>query len=280
MSILLPSFSFQTIKVDLPQLPDLPQMPDIGLDLSNINLADFQKKLKLIYKLTPFIINSDISIPELPAPPTLPELPSFIPNVDIELPLLPPAPAIPKLPSKFESILSAFEKIGKIYCKVKQNLGLVAEGSLKAKVEQLTQRTYEVPRFDNIIDLTDKLRLEAKNSAPVGFDIEIASHVNLQIDSSIIYAFLDGVAKNLNQISYKVKDDLNKKSQELSNKASEATYQMQDWTDEKTAELLEQASKPINETIDKTQQSLAPLTEPIDKAQQKLQEGMDKENQK
>jgi hypothetical protein len=40
MSILLPSFSFQTIKVDLPQLPDLPQMPDIGLDLSNINLAD------------------------------------------------------------------------------------------------------------------------------------------------------------------------------------------------------------------------------------------------
>jgi uncharacterized protein YoxC len=114
----------------------------------------------------------------------------------------------------------------------------------------------------------------------VGFDIEIASHVNLQIDSSIIYEFLDGVAKNLNQISYKVKDDLNKKSQELSNKASEATYQMQDWTDEKTAELLEQASKPINETIDKTQQSLAPLTEPIDKAQQKLQEGMDKANQK
>lgn len=99
-------------------------------------------------------------IPEialLPEPPSLPELPSLLPRIKMNLPILPPAPKLPQLPDKISKILNLANKIGQIICRVKGKVGLVGESSVKAKIEQLTQRTYSVPFVDNI-DLTAKLR--------------------------------------------------------------------------------------------------------------------------
>ncbi|MDR2191135.1 MAG: hypothetical protein LBP53_08480 [Candidatus Peribacteria bacterium] len=95
MNILLPTFNFQPIKVDLPTIPNLPTPPiiDINFTLPNISLP------------------SAPEIPELPAPPHLPELPSFIPNIKLELPVLPPAPQLPQIPHEFEATLKLAEKI-------------------------------------------------------------------------------------------------------------------------------------------------------------------------
>ena len=93
------------------------------------------------------------NVPLLPSPPSLPELPSFIPEVQMELPLLPPAPKIPELPDSIKASIQSAKVVSKILCIVKWKFGLVGEKSIKAKVEQITQRTYEVPLFDNF-DLT------------------------------------------------------------------------------------------------------------------------------
>ena len=87
--IILPSFNFQPIRVQLPELPNLPEPPAVAVNLD----------LKFP------------NIPMLPEPPELPELPSFIPEIELELPVLPPAPELPKLPSAIESVISIAKTI-------------------------------------------------------------------------------------------------------------------------------------------------------------------------
>jgi hypothetical protein len=84
LDIVLPEFNFQTVRIDLPDIPNLPEPPSI---LANIKLFDLP------------------DIPILPEPPDLPELPSFIPEVELELPILPPAPELPKLPNTIEATI-------------------------------------------------------------------------------------------------------------------------------------------------------------------------------
>lgn len=185
MDILLPIFNFQPEKIDLPSIPNLPTPPAFNIDIN-------------------FLLGIDLSapsIPDLPSPPKLPELPSFIPNINLELPILPPAPELPKIPNTFEATLKFAEKIGRIYCIVKQGIGLVGESSVKAKIEQLSQRTYEVPRIDNILDLTN---LQAKTPKLQGFDYEIIANTNIQFSFAEIYNLLDVVTTSINNLSSKV----------------------------------------------------------------------------
>jgi len=100
------------MNITLPQLPNLPSPPNVSFDL-NFDL-----------KINGFSLPD---LPVLPNPPALPELPSFIPKVDFKLPTLPPAPSIPPLVSELKGILDGADKIGKIYCMLKQGIGLVAE---------------------------------------------------------------------------------------------------------------------------------------------------------
>ena len=176
LDIILPQFNFQPIKVPLPDLPNLPEPPSIW---ANIKLFDLP------------------NIPILPEPPELPEVPSFIPEVELELPILPPAPELPELPNRIEWIIKFAKMVWKIYCIVKKQFWFVWESSLKAKIEQITQRTYEVEWIDNIMDFTNWSPAPLKN---YGVDYEISSYVDLQFTMSDFYDYMDVLTKWINNI--------------------------------------------------------------------------------
>ena len=193
LDIVLPEFNFQPVRINLPDIPNLPEPPSISANIKLMDLPD---------------------IPLLPEPPELPELPSFIPQVELELPVLPPAPELPKLPNEIEVILKAAKVIWKIYCIVKWKFGLVWEKSVKAKIEQLTQRTYEVKWIDTIMDFTNLLRAPIHN---YWLDYEITSYVDLQFDFTAFYDYLDTLTKSINNLTTSSVNWVNKETNSLVN---------------------------------------------------------------
>ena len=177
LDVVLPQFNFQPVKIRLPDIMNLPHPPSISTNIRLFNLPD---------------------IPILPDPPTLPELPSFIPEVKIELPILPPAPEIPKLPNEIEGIIKVASFIWKIYCIVKKQFGLVWEKSVKAKIEQITQRTYEVEWIDKIMDYTNWSFGPVRN---YGVDYEVSAFVDLQFTIKDFYDYLDVLTKWINNLT-------------------------------------------------------------------------------
>ena len=177
LDIILPEFNFQWVRIDLPDFPNLPEPPSIWANIKLLDLPD---------------------IPILPEPPELPELPSFIPEVEIELPILPPAPEIPKIPNQIEALVKFANLVWKIYCIVKWNFGMVGESSVKAKIEQLTQRTYKVDWIDDIMDFTNRTVAPIKN---YGVDYEISAHVDMQFNFSDIYNYLDVLTDGINNLT-------------------------------------------------------------------------------
>ena len=213
LDIVLPRFNFVPESIELPRLPNLPEPPRLGLNINvDFNIPD---------------------IPQLPEPPNLPELPSFIPQVKMELPILPPAPKIPELPNKIQKIVSIAKKISKIYCIIKSWIGLVGENSVKARIEQMTQRTYEVPRVDNL-DLTRLF-----NQQPLQWiDIEASTYVNLQYNFDAFYALMKGIVNNVNQKT----NNLVSQGQEVSDALSTAS-------DTATNTLNSATSSPIQVNV-------------------------------
>ncbi len=177
LDIILPEFNFQPVKINLPDIPNLPEPPSIWVDIRLFDLPN---------------------IPILPEPPTLPELPSFIPEIEIELPILPPAPELPELPNKIEGIIKVAGLIWKIYCIVKKWFWLVWEGSVKAKIEQITQRTYDVKWIDNIMNFTNWSSAPLKN---YWVDYEIWSYIDLQFTMDDFYDYLDVLTKWINNLT-------------------------------------------------------------------------------
>ena len=229
LDIILPEFNFQPVNIDL---PDLPNLPDVVFPWVWSISFDFDLP----------------NIPLLPEPPELPELPSFIPEIEWQLPILPPAPELPKLPNEIESVIKVAEVIWKIYCVVKWKFGLVWEGSVKAKIEQLTQRTYEVKWMDNIMDFTNRSAAPLTNN---WLDYEISSYVDFQYDFDYFYSYLDFLTKELNNLTLKTVDQatdwvdetlVEKPTDWTENKINQAT----DWTEGK----VNQAADWVNEVVD------------------------------
>ena len=106
------------------------------------------------------------AMPIIPAPPRLPEIPSFIPTVKLELPVLPPAPKIPKLPNKIKATIELAEALWRVFCMVKKPVGFVKEKSIKARVEQMTQRTYEIPYWDNMDKTLEQRKSRSTSKIP------------------------------------------------------------------------------------------------------------------
>ena len=209
MKILLPRFSFKPESIELPRLPNLPQPPQLWVN---------------------FNIDFDIpDIPQLPQPPELPELPNFIPQVKMELPILPPAPEIPEIPNKITWLLSLAKTLSKIFCIIKSWIGLVWESAVKARIEQMTQRSYEVPRVDNL-DLT----MFFKEAPLQWIDIEVDSFVNLQYNFDAFYALLKSMVDPLNEASYSL----------LQNAQNWVNY-----LDEKTSDLSDKLDRTTNTTV-------------------------------
>lgn len=210
LDIVLPKFNFVPIKIPLPELPSLPEPPTYEIDLNLLGNLD----------LSLFKDMQVPSIPVLPWPPQLPELPSFIPNIDLKLPVLPPAPKIPKILPEISAILDVADFIGKVFCIVKWGIGLVGEKWVKAKIEQLTQRKWNVPVFD-FFDLTSKYK-----SPPLEwFDYQIDAYVRLKYNFEWVYTLLDGIAQTANQV---VTSTIEAPMQEAANKITETNNS---WTE-------------------------------------------------
>jgi len=206
LNIILPKFNFQPIKIELPEIPNLPEPPSVWIDIKLFDLPD---------------------IPQLPEPPDLPELPSFIPQIEIELPMLPPAPELPRIPNTIEVAIDTAKYIWKIYCIVKSSFGLVWEKATKAKIEQITERTYEVKWIDTIMNFTNLMEAPIKN---YWVDYEISSYVNLQFNFNDFYNFMDTVTKQINNLSTAVQSWF----QYASSKMQDANNDLQgviDWVD-------------------------------------------------
>ena len=212
MEITLPKFNFVPESIELPRIPNLPTPPSIGL------------KLDLDFELP--------DIPLLPEPPNLPELPSLLPQINLELPILPPAPKLPQLPESISKILNLANKIGQIICRVKSKNGLVAESAVKAKIEQMTQRTYEVPFVDKL-DFTAKLW-----QAPLqGLDYQVDALVNLEYSFDGFYSLLKSLTNGIN-------DQTNM----ITSRANTQTSQADDYLNEQ-ANTLDTAANAWNLNI-------------------------------
>lgn len=204
MDINLPNFKFTPTSVDLVTLPDLPQPPSISIN-GNIGTLQLEKIANLLTNLN-ISLGAQIpwaipTIPLLPSPPTLPELPSFIPNVNLELPILPPAPKIPKLAPEIQTVIKAVSFFSELYCIVKGGIGLVGESNVKTRIEQLTQRTYEIPLFDNINLSRDMSYQQDKLE---GFDIKIDAFVNFTMNFNGVYTLIKWLADSVNQQTEKL----------------------------------------------------------------------------
>lgn len=144
----------------------------------------------------------------LPPPPVLPELPSFIPTIDLELPVLPPAPSIPKIAPEIETVIKVVGFFSKVYCIIKGGIGLVGERNVKTRIEHLTQRTRQIPFFDNL-NLTQELSYPQDKL--VGFDYEIDAYVNFAFNFTQVYDLIKVFADSINQQTDKlVERDPNK----------------------------------------------------------------------
>ncbi len=192
MTVALPRFRFVPVGVSLPKIPDLPSPPNINLDVNlGLNLD--------------FWFNFSIpQLPVLPSPPTLPDLPSFIPKVDFALPTLPPAPKIPNLIPEIWVTLDFASSLAKIFCIVKQWVGLVGEKWIKSKVEQLTQRTWDVKAFD-FLDQTVSWK---KDPALYGFDFKLDGYINFKMNFDPFYNLLNWIASGINEFTSKTQNSV------------------------------------------------------------------------
>lgn len=200
LTVLLPIFALQPVKIELPDIPNLPRPPAFTFD------ADFLKLFPELHLPT---------IPELPSPPSLPDLPSFLPNVELALPVLPPAPALPKIPDQLETALNFMDTLGSIYCWIKNGLGFVAESAVKSKIEQLTQRTYHVGYIDDMLNL---LNVRAEPPTLQGFDLEVDVKTNIDFNFDQIYNFLDAVTQDINNWSTRTMYSVNSTLKEVEKK--------------------------------------------------------------
>ncbi len=198
IDVLLPKINFTPTKIALVKIPNFPEPPKFNASMS----VEDQLKLWLdliwsISKSLAFIKDVNIpTIPELPKPPQLPQPPTLLPTVNLELPVLPPAPKLPEISNTLKATLKTAELIWKIICIVKWSIWLVGEKWVKWKIEQLTQRTYDVPFFD-FMNLTTKFLQPPLK----GFDYEIDSYVNLQFNFDWVYSVFNWLANQINKYS-------------------------------------------------------------------------------
>jgi hypothetical protein len=216
---------------DLPILPIPPfEFPDIYLDLSNLNLwlKVVLPEIRFIPKKIPLIPIPDFPVPRwlwasirlpvipmLPRPPILPEIPELKTDLQLTLPSLPPAPRIPNVIPSIKSVVKIADLVWTIFCIFKFWIGLVAEQGVKTRVEQMTQRTREIPFFDRIKKFLPDWPL-------LGFDIKVDTYVNLQVDVALVYELVEIMADRINEATskaiYTVTDNIIEESQKLQEK--------------------------------------------------------------
>ena len=169
-TIVLPNLNFKPYKLELPRLPTIPPPPATYLSID--------PKLKI-----------DIPVMQkLPPPPDLPEISIGLPKIELNLPVLPPAPEVPDLMPSLKAIVDVMDVLGNIvFCLIKWWIGLVAEWSVKSRIEQLTQRKQRLFPFDY-------LRVRIPQPPLKGKDLLLETQIGLEITLEPLYNQLKGFA--------------------------------------------------------------------------------------
>ncbi len=217
-----------------PPIIPFPKLPDVYLDVSQIQtgLKILWPDIKfiperLILPRLPRITLPDLptltlhlpALPILPDPPDLPELPDLPPLPLPTLPDIPKPPKIPDLPNEIKITLDILKTIIKILCLIRKGLIPIPELNLKSQIEQLTERplTPLIP-----LDLLAKLQIP-----PIQYDyvdhIEIKTILNLSLDFSPIYDFVQGIADVWNGLTTDFVEKLNFESKQASAAAESVT---------------------------------------------------------
>jgi hypothetical protein len=179
LDLIIPKFSVVPRKMNLFQIPDLPVPNGIALDL-----------------VIP-------TIPMLPPPPALPELPELDMELDMTLPVLPPAPKIPALSPSIKAVVKLMDVLGKFFCIFKWWIGLVREKFVKARVEQMTQRKWNIMPFDGI-------KIKLPTSPLQAYDYKVEAAVDVKFDFRVLYELARNVADDWNWFSNKSVNSVNK----------------------------------------------------------------------
>jgi hypothetical protein len=179
LDLIIPKFSVVPRKMNLFQIPDLPVPNGLAVDLT-----------------IP-------SVPLLPPPPALPELPELDMELDMTLPVLPPAPKIPALSPSIKAVVKLMDVLGKFFCIFKWWIGLVREKFVKARVEQMTQRKWNIMPFDGI-------KIKLPTSPLQAYDYRIEAGVDVKFDFRVLYELARDVADDWNWFSNKWVNSVNK----------------------------------------------------------------------
>jgi hypothetical protein len=212
LDVVLPNIHFVPKTIPLPALPELPAPPSVNIDFT----VWAWKWITWSPKIP--------TIPQIPAPPRLPELPSFIPSIDINLPTLPPAPKVPRLSPAITATLKVVSTVGKILCIVKSGIWLVWEKWVKARVEQMTQRTRSVAPFDSlsITRVQPPLRW---------FDLRVDSYLNFELNFDVLYTMLNKLTTWINKKTSNILDGVTRQVNSISEWAVNASQDAQSLID-------------------------------------------------
>jgi hypothetical protein len=219
-----------------PPIIVFPKWPDIYFDLSDIQAGikimwpdlRFRPEPIILPKIPRIYLPSMPSltivlpeIPLLPEPPALGNLPDLPPLPLPSLPNLPPPPKLPKIfPASIKVAINILKKILRILCLLKKGLIFVPESGLKAQIEQMTERSLSL-----LLPFDLGLNIQFP---PMGIDwgvpskIEIASHLNFQLELDFILKFVQNIADKSNSITTDFVKWLNDKIKELAEEAQKA----------------------------------------------------------
>ncbi|HLG26002.1 MAG TPA: S-layer homology domain-containing protein, partial [Candidatus Gracilibacteria bacterium] len=200
------------VVIPSPPIIPFPKLPDLYIDVSQVQVGlkilwpniRFRPE-PIIFPKIPRLKLPDLpsltiilpAIPVLPDPPDLPELPDLPPLPIPTLPDIPPPPKVPDFPVAIKIVISILKKIMYIICLIKKGLIPVSEVLLKSKIEQITERSLS-PLLP--IDLGLNLQLPAIEYEYVD-RIEIIGILNLQVEFTPIYDFVQNIADKANSIS-------------------------------------------------------------------------------
>jgi len=200
--------------VFIPDFPviELPKLPDIVIDVSHITAGVDIKWPDVNFKPTP------IEFPELPRlvlpradlnldfnfDLAIPVLPEF--NIDFEfpelpglplpdLPSIPPPPSVPDIFPDIQVALNIASNVLKIICLIRSGFIPTDEVMLKSKIEDITERPGGI-----ILPFDLRLNFEWPGFRKEFLErIEINTYLNLTMDFSGIYDFVDDIGDRSNE---------------------------------------------------------------------------------
>jgi hypothetical protein len=128
----------------------------------------------------------------------------------------------------------------------------------------MTQRSYEVPRVDNL-DLT----MYFKQPPLQGIDIEVDSYVNLQYNFDAFYALLKSIVDPINEATYSLLQEAGNKVDYLDKTTSDFSQQIDRVTNQN---ILFKAEISKTNTPDKMKEQLYELRDSLTNVQEKQKE--------